>query len=117
MTFTFTAPVFEWRGPAPYIFVAVPSDECDDIAEVARAVTYGWGMVPVSARIGATTFTTSLCPRNGGYVLPLKVAVQRAESISVGADVTVEMTVMEAGGQARRASAREIVGGCRPVRA
>lgn len=29
MTFTFTAPVFEWRGPAPYVFVAVPSDECE----------------------------------------------------------------------------------------
>ena len=43
------------------------------------------------ARIGATEFTTSLFPREGGYLVPVKVAVQRSEDVSLGdrVDVTV----------------------------
>lgn len=77
-----------WRGPAPFHFLAVGEDAADRIEEVARAVTYGWGMVPVGASIGATTWTTSLWPKDGGYVLPVKAAVRRAEGLELGDRVT-----------------------------
>lgn len=84
MELEFDAVAIEWRGPAPFVFVPLPEDEAQLVAESARELTYGWGVIPVRARIGGTEFTTSLFPRDGGYLLPVKVAVQRAEGVGVG---------------------------------
>ena len=89
----FTGEVWFWRGPSPYHFVTVPEDESAELQDAAAAVTYGWGMVPVAARIGSTGWTTSLFPRNGGYVVPLKDVVRRAEGIDVGDTVTLSLVV------------------------
>jgi hypothetical protein len=89
----FAGRVIEWRGPSPYYFVPVPAEESADIREVAAMATYGWGVIPVEARIGEITFETSLFPKDGGYLLPLKDAVRRPNSVSAGDDVTVEMTI------------------------
>ena len=93
MEFTFAGRVIEWRGPAPYYYLPVPDEESADIREVAAMATYGWGVIPVEARIGETVFTTSLFPKDGGYLLPLKNAVRSPQGLSAGSDVTVEMTV------------------------
>ncbi|MEV5876482.1 DUF1905 domain-containing protein [Streptomyces sp. NPDC052101] len=93
MQLAFAGRVVEWRGPAPYYFVAVPDAESADIRDVAALASYGWGVIPVEARIGATAFTTSLFPRDGGYLLPLKAAVRRPEALEAGDEVTVAMTV------------------------
>ena len=82
-----------WREPARYRFVPVPAAESHEIAAVASLVTYGWGVVPVSVRIGETDWTTSLFPRNGRYLVPIKAAVQKAEGIEVGDIVTVELSI------------------------
>ena len=89
----FSGDVWHWRGPAPFHFVTVPDEQSAVLSEVARAVTYGWGMVPVRARIGSTEWTTSLWPKDGGYVLPVKDAVRRAEALDVGDVVTARLTV------------------------
>jgi len=89
----FAGLVIEWRGPSPYYFVPVPDEESADIREVAAMATYGWGVIPVVARIGEVTFETSLFPKDGGYLLPLKDAVRKPKRLSAGDDVTVEMTV------------------------
>ncbi|ROR66896.1 DUF1905 domain-containing protein [Agrococcus jenensis] len=91
MELDFSAVAIEWRGPAPFVFVPVPPDESELIQDSASELTYGWGVIPVEATIGTTTFTTSLFPRDGGYLLPLKVAVQRAEGIGVGDAMDVRM--------------------------
>ncbi|MBW8706588.1 hypothetical protein MBT84_43890 [Streptomyces sp. MBT84] len=93
MELVFAGPVIEWRGPSPYYFVTVPAEESADIREVAAMATYGWGVIPVEARIGGTAFTTSLFPKDGGYLLPLKNAVRKPQGLSAGDDVTVAMTV------------------------
>ena len=93
MELEFSGPLFEWRGPAPYHFVAVPEDEAEQLRETAAGVTYGWGMIPVTGRIGRTGFTTSLWPKDGGYVVPIKVAVRRPERLELGQLVTVHLTV------------------------
>ena len=91
MELEFTAVAIEWRGPAPFVFLPVAADESELIAESASELTYGWGAIPVEATIGGTTFTTSLFPREGRYLLPIKVAVQRAEGVGVGDAMTVRM--------------------------
>jgi hypothetical protein len=88
-----TGEVFSWRGPAPHHFVAVPDDEAAALDDARRAVTYGWGMVPVTVELGGTVFTTSLWPKDGGYVVPLKAAVRRAEGVELGDVVTLRLTV------------------------
>jgi hypothetical protein len=89
----FAGRVIEWRGPSPYFFVPVPDEESADIREVAAMASYGWGVIPVEARIGDVAFGTSLFPKDGGYLLPLKDAVRKPQGLSAGDDVTVRMTV------------------------
>jgi hypothetical protein len=89
----FSGDVWFWRGPSPYHFVTVPEDESAELQETAAAVTYGWGMIPVAVRIGETRWTTSLFPKDGGYVVPLKDKVRKAEEIDVGETVTLLLTV------------------------
>lgn len=93
MDLEFSGEVWFWRGPAPYHFVSVPEDESAEIQQASTFVTYGWGMIPVEVQIGTTRWTTSLWPKDGGYVVPLKVAVRRAEGIDVGETVTVRLSV------------------------
>ncbi|WP_210588579.1 DUF1905 domain-containing protein [Streptomyces sp. GESEQ-35] len=97
MEIDFTGRVIEWRGPAPYYFVPVPDEESADIREVAAMATYGWGVIPVRARIGEADFETSLFPKDGGYLLPLKNAVRKPHGLSAGDDVTVRMTIRLSG--------------------
>lgn len=82
LDFAFRGPVVEWRGPAPYYFVAVPEEESADIKFAAKGMEY-WGQVPVTVRIGDTDFTTALFPKDGRYLLPLKDVVRRAEGLDV----------------------------------
>ena len=93
MDLEFSGEVWSWRGPAPYHFVTVPEDDSAELQEMAAAVTYGWGMIPVAARIGETRWTTSLFPKDGGYVVPLKDRVRKAEGIDVGDHVTLRLSV------------------------
>ena len=93
MHLQFTGEVWYWRGPSPYHFVTVPDEESAALESAAALVTYGWGMIPVEARVGSTTWTTSLFPKYGGYVVPLKDKVRSAEGIAVGDEVTLRLTV------------------------
>lgn len=93
MELAFTGSVIEWRGPAPYYFVRVPDEESADIRDVAAMATYGWGVIPVEVRVGEIAFETSLFPKDGGYLLPLKNAVRKPQGLGAGDEVTVKMTV------------------------
>lgn len=93
MNVVFSSQVIEWRGPSPFYFVPVPDEQSADIREVASMATYGWGVIPVEARIGGTAFVTSLFPKDDGYLLPIKQAVREPLSLSTGDEVTVELTV------------------------
>ncbi|WP_205470848.1 DUF1905 domain-containing protein [Nocardioides sp. SYSU D00038] len=93
MDLEFSGEVIHWRGPAPHHFVVVPEEESAAIEDTSALTSYGWGVIPVSCRIGATTFTTSLFPREDRYLLPVKVAVRRAEEIELGDVVAVRMTI------------------------
>jgi hypothetical protein len=91
--FRFAGELWHWRGPAPYHFITVPPDDCAMIKSVASSVTYGWGMIPVSGRIGSTEFETSLWPKDGRYLLPIRDAVRLAEELSLGDVVQVDLSL------------------------
>ncbi|HCK65553.1 MAG TPA: DUF1905 domain-containing protein, partial [Anaerolineae bacterium] len=54
-------------------------------------VTYGWGVIPVTVRIGKTEFTTSLFPKDGLYLVPLKVVVRKKENLEEGDTVKLNL--------------------------
>jgi len=85
--------VVEWRGPPPYYFVLAPPVQAEWLFDVMPEVTYGWGMVPVRARLGSTDFTTAMWPRQGTFWLPLKAAVRRAEGVEAGDVVSVRVSI------------------------
>lgn len=96
MELEFTGPVIEWRGPAPYYFVPLPENEAGVVDDHKAMLTYGWGVIPVAGVVGDTEFTTSLFPKDGGYLLPLKDAVRKAEGIAEG-DVVQLRLVLDVG--------------------
>jgi hypothetical protein len=50
-------------------------------------------VIPVEAVVGGTSFTTSLFPKDEGYLLPLKDAVRKAGAITAGDEIAVEMSL------------------------
>lgn len=89
----FSGKIWYWRGPSPFFFVTVPAEPSDHLHNISSVVTYGWGMIPVTARIGETVFKTALWPKDGGYIVPLKEAVRRAEGLQEGEEVTIRLEV------------------------
>lgn len=89
----FEGEAFEWRGPAPFLFVRVPPEVAAEIREIARHVSYGWGVIPAQVTVGKTAVTTSLFPREGSYLVPIKVVLQRKEQIEVGTRVPLRLEI------------------------
>ncbi len=89
----FEGEVWYWSGPSPYRFVWVPEEACVRLRAIAAEVTYGWGMIPVRGKIGRTEFDTSLFPKNGRYVVPIKDVVRKAEGLAEGDVIRVELAI------------------------
>jgi hypothetical protein len=92
-TWRFRAPVIEWRGPAPFFYARLPENVGAEIAAVKRIASYGWGVIPVNATIAEVNFDTSLFPRDGTYLLPLKAAVRQQIGVTVDDEVEVELAI------------------------
>ena len=97
LNWEFPGELWYWRGPSPYHFIRVPEDVAADLRALSPVVSYGWGVIPVSVRIGESDFTTSLFPKEGGYLVPIKDAVRKAEGLALGDPVQVEMAIRGSG--------------------
>jgi hypothetical protein len=95
LKFTFVGELWYWRGPSPYHFITVPHDAADAIHGIAANVTYGWGMIPATVRIGGSTWATALWPKDGGYVVPIKDAYRNAEGLTLGERVAVQLVIRQ----------------------
>lgn len=93
MSFEFSGEIWFWKGPAPFHFVTVPENESREIKEMERHVTYGWGMIPVTVRIGRTEWKTALWPKDGKYIVPIKAAIRKSERLSVGDNAIVQLEI------------------------
>ena len=93
MKIEFSGKIWFWRGPAPWYFVTVPAKQSGELKAVLGFVTYGWGMIPADIRIGKTEWTTSLFPKDGLYIVPIKASVRKAENLEEGENVTIWLEV------------------------
>ena len=85
--------IWYWHGPSPWYFVTVPEEESHNLKAISGFVTYGWGMIPVNVRIGKTEWKTSMFPKDGHYIVPIKASVRKAENLEEGDTVTVRLEV------------------------
>lgn len=91
---TMCGPVWLWQGadgaPAKgsWYFLTIDGETAQAI-RAAAAKADAWGSVRIEATIGATTWRTSLFPSkaHGGWLLPLKATVRKAERIAEGSEV------------------------------
>jgi hypothetical protein len=93
MNIEFNGKIWFWNGPAPWYFVTIPAKQCRDLRAISEFVTYGWGMIPVHVRIGKSKWKTSLFPKDGRYIVPIKASVRKAEKLEEGDQVTVRLDV------------------------
>jgi hypothetical protein len=93
MKIEFSGKIWFWKGPAPWFFVTVPARQCRDLKAISGLVTYGWGMIPVLARIGGTEWKTSMFPKDGRYLVPIKASVRTAEKLEKGDQVTLKLEI------------------------
>lgn len=93
MEVVFDAELWSWdaRRLDSWIFVSLPIEASDEIRDLTGGQTRGFGSVRVRVTIGASAWTTSIFPdsKRGAYVLPLKRAVRKAESLDEGDTTTV----------------------------
>jgi len=93
MHIEFSGKILFWKGPAPWFFVTVPAKQSRDLKAISNLVTYGWGVIPVHVRIGKTEYTTSLFPKDGRYLAPVKASVRKAENLEKGDRIAVWLEI------------------------
>jgi hypothetical protein len=97
--FSFDAELWVWeaRRDDSWVFVTLPADASAEIRDRTGGTRRGFGSVRVQVTIGGSAWRTSVFPdsASGCYVLPLKRAVRRAESLDVGTVATVTVEVVD----------------------
>ena len=69
------------------------SQDAADIKALAPMLSYGWGAIPATVTVGSTTVTTSIFPKDGGYIVPLKDALRKPENIAIGDTINVAVEI------------------------
>lgn len=94
--YSFATELWRWDGPAAWHFVSLPDDVADEIEERWGHLAAGFKSVRVQVTVGRTTWRTSLFPdsKRGTYLLPVKIAVRKAEDLVDGSTVAVDIEVL-----------------------
>jgi Domain of unknown function (DUF1905) len=94
----FDAALWRWQGegPAAWYFLTLPDEAAAEVKLATLGMRRGFGSVKVEAAIGGSRWSTSLFPdtRTGSYLLPVKVAVRRAEGLDAGSVARVSLTLL-----------------------
>lgn len=75
---------------SPWHFISVPKKESIQIKKDFGKLSRGWRSLPIEAKIGGTSWKTSifLDSRTKTYLLPLKLSVRKSEDIFEGEQVS-----------------------------
>lgn len=61
-----------------------------------RAAERGWGSLPVQARIGGSSWRTSLFfdSKRAGYLLPIKAEIRKKEKLQAGDSPAIQLEIL-----------------------
>jgi len=95
--FEFAAPLWRYPGADGWHFVSLPAEVSAEITDVTAGARRGFGSVRVAARVGDTSWRTSIFPdsKAGVFLLPVKKAVRAAEHLEVGDEVRTQLQVAD----------------------
>lgn len=98
MRYRFTCELRRWEARVhdDWYFVDLPPEQSAEVREWADALPRaGFGAVKVRARVGGTSWSTSIFPGSSGvYSLVIGARVRRAEGIEPGDTVTAEVELV-----------------------
>lgn len=78
---------------ASWRFITLPKAQSRELRGMFDG-SLGFGSLPCTVTLGATTWRTSVFwSKAGGYLLPMKASVRKAEGIADGATVVYELEV------------------------
>ena len=93
--FNFTSKVVRYPGTDGWYFACVDDRQSKRLKELPRSQKHGFNSIKVRAKIGKFQWDTSLFPsKESPYLLALKSAVRRAESIDSGDTVKVSCVLI-----------------------
>lgn len=91
--FSIVGEIFEWRGPSPFHFIQISSEISETIRSDAKLLSYGWGVIPIRGKVGNTEFTTSLIPKDGNYLVPIKDVIRKNEDLVIGDKIEINFNL------------------------
>jgi Domain of unknown function (DUF1905) len=100
--FEHTGPLWRWTsstGSGTWHFLTIDGEAGEALSATAlmrrlEGMSRGFGSLKVTARIGESTFKTSVFPsKSEGWMLPVKALVRKAEGIGEGDVVAVVLEV------------------------
>jgi len=96
MKIQFESVVRLWPANEKFFLAGLPEDLSADIREISDGLTNGWGSLKVEARIGKTTWRTSIFPDSklGIFDLPLRAEVRKKNDLTVGSKVLIELELL-----------------------
>jgi hypothetical protein len=102
-TVSFTAPLLVWRtekyGDIGYVTIDGEAAAAISAHELIRRLELGhrrgFGSVKVNVEVGGSRWSTSVFPpKEGGWFLPVKKAICRAEGLEAGDEVSVRLELV-----------------------
>jgi len=95
MRIEFESEVTRWDARVEsWYFATMPEELSIEIRELPSPPR-GFGSLRVQARIGTTTWTTSIFFSGSAFVLPLKKQVRQAQGIAEGDVITVDLDILD----------------------
>lgn len=101
--FTVTRPLWRWQSAtalSAWFFLTIAGEAAEGIRFAAIGGQWldgrkGFGSAKVRATVGDTCWNTSVFPHkeSGGWLLPVKAAVRKAEGLAEGDAVTVTVSL------------------------
>ena len=101
LNFNFSGTLQEYVGKGSWFFITLPREIADEIKffhpHSKTQKHKGFGSIRVVVRVGASQWKTSLFPykKSASYLLPIKASIRAAETVHVGDEVAVSLSITE----------------------
>jgi hypothetical protein len=91
----FNSKPWKYIGPGSWIFISLPEDVSREIRNNLKSEEQGWGRLKAVAKIRKTEWKTAIWfdTKMKTYLLPLKAAIRKKESIEIDKKISVTIWV------------------------